>query len=238
MNTLPTNRFHVSRDFENRHADTQRAADQEDHRVRVDERAERAHPRPHEDLSGEVILLDLVVVDRAEQHARAAMTIALTSATVRRFAVRRVRCRYTDPCASGAPPSSAPVMYHARKTPSCHPVSVVSDSVIVPAAKVSAPMPPPHQVQAAALAPPAEQHHREHERDGRRRDRDVRDASPASERRREGERHRAAGFRPEESRVRGLGVERVRQVVHGQRDVLPHVADAPARECRRGWCAP
>jgi hypothetical protein len=36
------------------------------------------------------------------------------------------------PWASGAPPSSAPEMYHALKVGSFQPISVVSDSVKVP----------------------------------------------------------------------------------------------------------
>ena len=60
-----------------------------------------------------------------------------TSTTVTRHAVstcavlRRSR-RYTVPCASGAPPSSAPEMYQARKIPSCQPNTLVNASVNVP----------------------------------------------------------------------------------------------------------
>lgn len=64
----------------------------------------------------------------------AATRTAVVSRTVSRLAVRRESRRYTVPCARGAPPRSAPEMYHARKIGSCQPKTVVSDSVVVPTA--------------------------------------------------------------------------------------------------------
>ena len=54
------------------------------------------------------------------------------SSVVRACAIFRDSIRYTVPCASGAPPSSAPDTYHARKTCSFQPISVVVASVNVP----------------------------------------------------------------------------------------------------------
>jgi len=62
----------------------------------------------------------------------AARPMKLATSQVIRLAVRRLSIKYTVPCARGAPPRSAPVMYQARKIASCQPNNVVSDSVAVP----------------------------------------------------------------------------------------------------------
>ncbi len=49
-----------------------------------------------------------------------------------RFAVRREKWKYTEPCASGTPPSKAPDTYQARNRTGFQPNSVTRLSVSVP----------------------------------------------------------------------------------------------------------
>ena len=65
----------------------------------------------------------------------AAGTITESSTTLFGWHEPLFRAWYiTGALLGGAPPSNAPVIYHARNTGSCQPKSVVDDSVTVPAA--------------------------------------------------------------------------------------------------------
>ena len=109
------------------------AANQEDNRVEVDDRAEEPHPRPAEDAPGEAMRFHQRVVDRRQHDADRGDEHVEDERGGEQVRRAPLSIRYTVPCASGAPPRSAPVMYQALKMTGFHPSTVVHASVNVPA---------------------------------------------------------------------------------------------------------